>query len=327
MVDLQFSTCFWNYDRTIPLLDGRVTVAGAAPQYTILSPPENFLRTFTDHPFDVTEMSFSNYMTAQTEDRSPYIAIPVFLSRTFRHGAIFIRTDSGIAEPHDLEGKSVGLVEYDMTAAVVVRGILRDEYGVDTTKIRWRVGDPEVPWRKNIPIPNVPGGVEIAPVEDGRTLNDAIASGVLDALIGIEPPSCFAAGVPGVARLFPDWRAVEHDYFVDTGIFPIMHAVGIKRDLLNANPWIAASLFEAFSTAKDMAVRELAVTNAPKATLPWVAAELQATTNAMGEDYWPYGIGKNRKVLDNLIRCSFEDGLISRRLSIEELFAPSMLDT
>ena len=214
-----------------------------------------------------------------------------------------------------------------MTAALVVRGILRDEYGVDTTKIRWRVGDPEVPWRTNIPIPNVPGGVEIAPVEDGRTLNDAIASGVLDALIGIEPPSCFAAGVPGVARLFPDWRAVEHDYFADTGIFPIMHAVGIKRDLLNANPWIAASLFEAFSTAKDMAVRELAVTNAPKATLPWVAAELQATTNAMGEDYWPYGISKNRKVLDNLIRCSFEDGLISRRLSIEELFAPSMLDT
>ncbi len=327
MADLQFSICCWNYDRTNPLLDGRVAVAGAAPGFTILSPPENFPRTFTEQPFDVTEMSFSNYMTAHAEGRSPYTAIPGFLSRTFRHGAIFIRTDRGITEPRDLEGKTVGLVEYDMTAAVVVRGILRDEYGVDTTKIHWRIGDPEVPWRETMPIPDVPDGIDVAPVADGQTLNDAIATGALDALIGIEPPSCFTAGAPGVARLFPDWRAVERDYFARTGIFPIMHAVGIKRELLDANPWLAAALFEAFESAKDLAVRELAVTNAPKATLPWVAAELQATRNAMGEDYWPYGIDKNRDVLESLIQYSFEDGLTSRQLSIDQLFAPSMLDT
>ena len=327
MADLQFSICFWNYDRTNPLLDGRVTVAGAAPGFTILSPLENFPRTYTEQPFDVTEMSFSNYMTAHVEGRSPYIAIPVFLSRTFRHGAIFIRTDRGITEPRDLEGKTVGLVEYDMTAAVVVRGILRDEYGVDTTKIRWRVGDPEAPWRETMPIPEVPDGTDVAPVADGLTLNDAIATGALDALVGIEPPSCFAAGASGVARLFPDWRAVERDYFARTGIFPIMHAVGIKRELLEANPWLAAALFAAFESAKDLAFRELAVMNAPKATLPWVAAELQATKDTMGENYWPYGIDKNREVLATLIRYSFEDGLISRGLGIDELFAPSMLDT
>jgi len=254
-------------------------------------------------------------------------AIPVFLSRTFRHGAIFIRTDRGITEPRDLEGKTVGLVEYDMTAAVVVRGLLRDEYGVDTTKIRWRVGDPEVPWRETIPIPDVPDGTDVAPVADGQTLNDALASGALDALCGIEPPSCFTAGAPGVDRLFPDWRSVERDYFGRTGIFPIMHAVGIKRELLDANPWLGAELFKAFESAKDLALRELAVMNAPKATLPWVAAELQATKNAMGEDYWPYGIDKNRDILEILIRYSFEDGLTTRRLGIDELFAPSMLDT
>ena len=327
MVDLPFSICFWNYDRTNPLLDGRVTVAGAAPDFTIRSPVENFPSTFTESPFDVTEMSFSNYMTAYADGRSPYTAIPVFLSRTFRHGAIFIRTDRGITEPRDLEGKTVGLVEYDMTAAVVVRGLLRDEYGVDTTKIRWRVGDPEVPWREKIPIPDVPDGTDVAPVADGRTLNEALASGALDALCGIEPPSCFTAGAPGVDRLFPDWRSVERDYFARTGIFPIMHAIGIKRELLDANPWLAVSLMEAFESAKDLALRELAVMNAPKATLPWVAAELQATKNVMGEDYWPYGIDKNRSILETLIKYSFEDGLILRRLGIDELFAPSMLYT
>ncbi len=327
MTDLEFSMCFWNYDRTTPLVDGRVPIAECSPSFTILSPPESFPRTFTDSPFDVTEMSFSNYMTAHAEGRSPYVAIPVFPSRSFRHGAIFIRTDRAIAEPRDLEGKTVGLVEYDMTAAVVVRGLLRDEYGVDTTKIRWRVGDPEAPWRDTIPIPQLPSGTEIEPVANGQTLNDAIATGALDALIGIEPPSCFAAGAPGVARLFPDWRAVERDYFARTGIFPIMHALGVRRALLDANPWLAASLFEAFLAAKDLAVRELAVTNAPKATLPWVAAELLATKEAMGEDFWPYGIKNNHKVLETLIRHSFEDGLTPRRLSIDELFAPSMLDT
>jgi 4,5-dihydroxyphthalate decarboxylase len=327
MADLPFSVCFWNYDRTNPLLDGRVTVAGAAPEFTVLSPPENFIRTFTEQPFDVTEMSFSNYMSAYADDSSPYVAIPVFLSRTFRHGAIFVRTDRGINVPADLEGKTIGLVEYDMTAAVVVRGLLRDEYGVDTKSIHWRVGDPEVPWRETIPIPWVPYGTDVQPMEGGATLNDALVNGSIDALIGIEAPSCFTSGTPGITRLFPEWRAAERDYFSRTGIFPIMHAVGIKRDLFDANPWLAGALFEAFESAKAMAIAELAVTNAPKATLPWVAAELRATRNIMGDDYWPYGVSQNRKVLESLIRWSYEDELTSRRLSIDELFVPSMLDT
>ncbi len=327
MADFEFLICFWNYDRTNPLLDGRVAIDGFSPHYTVLGPPENFRRTFADSPFDVTEMSFSNYMAAHADDRSPYVAIPVFLSRTFRHGAIFIRTDRGINVPRDLEGKTIGLVEYDMTAAVVVRGLLRDEYGVDTKTIHWRVGDPEAPWRETIPIPWVPYGTDVQPLTDDATLNDALANGSVDALIGIEPPSCFTSGTPGVTRLFPEWRAAERDYFSRTGIFPIMHAVGIKRELLDANPGLAGALFEAFESAKAMAIAELAVTNAPKSTLPWAAAELRTTRNIMGDDYWPYGIAKNREVLESLIRYSYEDELTSRRLSIDELFAPSMLGT
>ncbi len=327
MADLDLSICFWNYDRTMPLLDGRVVIDGVSPDYTVLGPPENFRRTFTDSPFDVTEMSFSNYMAAFAENRSPYHAIPVFLSRTFRHGAIFIRTDRGIDRPRDLEGKTIGLVEYDMTAAVVVRGMLRDEYDVDTKAIHWRVGDPETPWRETIPIPWVPHGTDVQPMADKETLNDGLVSGTLDAVVGIEPPSCFTAGEPGVTRLFPEWRATERDYFTRTRIFPIMHAVGIKRDLVDANPGLAGALYGAFEDAKAIALSELAVTNAPKTTLPWVAAELRTTRNIMGDDYWPYGIEKNRNVLESLIRYSYEDGLTDRRLSIDELFVPSMLDT
>ena len=211
MPGLEFSLCCWDYDRTTPLIEGAIEIAGAAPSFTVLSPPVNFPRTFTESPFDVTEMSFSNYMTAHAEDRSPYTAIPVFLSRSFRHGAIFIRTDRGIDGPRDLEGKTVGLAEYDMTAALVVRGMLREEFGVDTAKIHWRVGDPESPVREVMPIPTVPHGVDVRAMADGRMLNDALAAGEIDALIGIEPPSCFTAGAPGVTRLFAEWRATERD--------------------------------------------------------------------------------------------------------------------
>ena len=325
MTELSISVCFWNYDRTIPLVDGRVPIDGCAPRFTILGPPENFPRTFAEAPFDVTEMSFSNYMTAFAAGRSQYTAIPVFLSRTFRHGSIFVKTDRGITGPRDLEGKTVGLVEYDMTAAVVVRGLLRDEYGVDTAAIRWRVGDAEAPVRETVPVPSLLGDVDVEPVPRGKVLNDMLAAGELDAMIAIEPPSCFVAGAPGVARLFPDWRATERAYYERTGVFPIMHAVGVRTALIAAHPWLPAALFDAFGKARRIALAELSVMNAPKVMLPWVAAELAATKTLMGADFWPYGVSQNRRVLEDLIRHSLEDGLTPRRLTVEELFAEATL--
>ena len=325
MATLKLSICLWNYDRTNPMIDGRIAIEGCDPSFTILSPPEAFSRTYTTAEFDVTELSFSNYMTALSENRSPYTAIPVFPSRTFRHGSIFTRTDRGITTPRDLEGKTIGLVEYDMTAAVIVRGLLRDEYGIDTTRIRWRVGDGEAPMRDPIPLPRVSKSVDIAAVPKGQLLNAMLADGELDALIGIEPPSCFTLGHPEVARLFPDWRTAEQAYFAKTGLFPIMHAVGIRTSILDANRWLAMALYRAFEDAKAIALAELAVMNAPKITLPWVTAELSATHAAMGEDYWPYGIDANRAMIETLTRYSLEDGLSDPRLTIEQLFATETL--
>lgn len=320
MAELPLSICFWNYDRTAPLTDARVAIEGVAPNYKILSPLENFPRTFTDSPFDVTEMSFSNYMTAFAAGLSPYTAIPVFPSRSFRHGAIFIRTDRGIDEPGDLEGKTVGLIEYDMTAAVYIRGMLRDEYNVDTRNIHWRVGDTERSVRESIPVPSLSDDVDVTRLPKGKLLNEMLAKGELDAMIALEPPSCFLAGNQKVQRLFSDWREAEKLYFKKTGIFPVMHTVGVRLELVARHPWLPRALFEAFQKAKRIATDELAVMNAPKVTLPWIAAELEATKSAIGEDYWPYGLAPNCRVLDQIARYSHEDGLTPRRLAVDELF-------
>jgi len=327
MSDTEISLCFWDYDRTRPLLDGRVEIPGFAPRYTVLPPEQAFAHAFGDAAFDVTEISFSNYMTALSYNRAAYRAIPVFLSRTFRHSSIFIRTDRGIEAPADLVGKTIGLQEYDMTAALVVRGVLRDEYGIVPSDIVWRVGDVEAVWRDTIPVPDVSTGVDVAAVPVGTTLDALLAAGELDGLLALAPPPSFLDAAIPVARLFPDWRTAEQAYFAKTGNFPIMHAMGIRSSLLDAEPGIAGAVFKAFAAAKAMAVAELAVVQAPKVTLPWVTAELTDTRSRMGEDFWPYGIAANRQPIELLSKWSYEEGLSTRRLAIKDLFSPACLDT
>jgi 4,5-dihydroxyphthalate decarboxylase len=324
MAGLALSICFWNYDRTMPLVDGRVPIEGCDPRFAILAPEEAFARAFGTAEFDVSELSLSNYMSSLSRDDAAYTAIPVFPSRAFRHSTIYVRSDRGIKTPGDLVGKTVGLQEYDMTAAVVVRGLLRDEYAVMPSDIAWRVGDVETPRRATITVPTVPG-VEIASVAPGRMLNDMLAEGTLDALVALMPPSSFAAGNPDIVRLFSDWRREEQAYFARTRFFPIMHTVGIRRTLLARHPWLALALFQCFSRAKEIAVSELAVLQASKVTLPWVVAELEATRATMGPDFWPYGVAANRPALERLADYHYREGLSSRRLAVEELFIPSTL--
>jgi 4,5-dihydroxyphthalate decarboxylase len=313
------SVCFWNYDRTLPLLDGRVAIDRCTPRFTILTPEEAFARAFTIAEFDISELSFSNHMTALSHGDAAYHAVPIFLSRAFRHSTIYVRTDRGIAAPADLAGKSVGLQEYDMTAAVVVRGMLRDEYGLQPADMRWVVGDVETVRRMAVPVPRL-AGIDIRAAPSGRTLDAILAEGGLDALIALNPPPCMRRGDRKIARLFPDWRSAEQDYFTRTGFFPIMHVVGIRRALAEAQPWLAAAVYRAFCQAKELAVAELSVLQAAKVTLPWVAAELAATRAVMGDDFWPYGVAANQAALERLIGYHFAEGLSSRKLDIGDIF-------
>jgi 4,5-dihydroxyphthalate decarboxylase len=322
---MALSAAFWNYDRTQPILDARAAVQDLELACTVLRPEEAFARAFTDAPYDVSELSYSNTITAVSKGEFPYWLIPVFPSRAFRHSAIFIRTDRGIRAPADLAGRTIGLQEYDMTAAVVARGMLRDEYGCDTASIRWRAGDKERTKPLAFPVPRQPPGLDLEILPPGRSLEERLLAGELDALISLRAPAAFTAGDSRIARLFADPAAEERAYFRRTGIFPVMHVVGVRKLLVERDPALPGKLHELFSIAKQIAVAELEIIQAPKVTLPWVNDELHRTREVMGEDYWPYGLGTNRKTLETQLRWSREDGLQARPVSLEELFAPQVL--
>lgn len=326
MSRLALSIAFWNYDRTLPLSDGRVPVEGCAPRYELLRPQELFPRAFGKAEFDVAELSFARYAMLCSHGASAYTAIPVFPSRTFRHASIYVRTDRDIAAPKDLRGRKLGLNNYDDTAAVVVRGMLRDDYGLGVPDITWCIGDLEPGQAPRVAPPILPSHVKIL-VSKGQTLDAMLAAGELDGVVSIVPPPCFRAGHPSVARLFPDWRSAERDWFARTGHFPIMHLVGVRSTLLAAEPWLARRLFDAFSRAKDLAVAELENLQSPKATLPWAAAELAETRALLGTDFWPYGFAANRAAIETQLRHCAEDGLLAKPLTPDELFAPDLLST
>jgi len=319
------SVAFWNYDRTLPLADGRVTVDGWDLRCQVLRPQELFPRAFGKAEFDVAELSLSRYAMQCASSGSAYAAIPVFPSRTFRHASIYVRKDRGIARPQDLKGRTVGLNNYDDTAAVVVRGMLRDDYGL--SGVTWCIGDLEAGQAPRVAPPVLPASVEVVTTQENQTLDAMLSAGDLDAIISIVPPPCFRAGHPAVARLFPDWREAERDWFSRTRHFPIMHLVGVRSTLLQAEPQLARRVYDAFCRAKELAIAELENLQAPKTTLPWAAAELADTRALLGKDYWPYGFGANRAALERQLRYAAEDGLLAKPLTPDALFAPDLLDT
>jgi 4,5-dihydroxyphthalate decarboxylase len=324
---VRLSAAFWRYDRTQALLDGRVKPEGVELDCQVLRPEEAFALAFAAAPFDVTEISLSNTLTAVSQGEFPYWLIPVFPSRAFRHGALFVRTDRGIEGPADLAGKRVGLQEYDMTAAVVLRGTLRDAYGLDTYSIRWCVGEAERSKPLEFPLARRPPGLQMEILPPGLSLEARLLAGELDAVVSLREPHAVRAGDGRVRRLFARPEEAERAWFVETGLFPIMHAVGVRKTLVNAHPGLPLAVYRAFCESKDLAVAELEVIQAPKITLPWINAELRRTRELMGEDFWPSGIAANRRVLETQMRWSREDGLQARTVSIEDLFAPGLLDT
>lgn len=315
----------WSYDRIKPLETGQVKIEGCNATFLDLEPEEMFHRALHFEEFDVSELSFSNYLTLTSRDSCPYIAIPVFPGRRFRHSGIYINTRSGIRKPEDLKGRIVGSPEYQVTASVWIRGILEDEYGVKPSDIRWRAGGIYETSRTEKVTFAVPEGVELERIGPGKTLSKMLTDGEIDALIGPRAPSCFHEGHPDIVRLFPDFIEKEKEYFQRTGIFPIMHLLGVHKKKVKELPWLPASLFKAFETAKDMAIERLLEENEPMATYPWIDGVVREAQELMGKDFWPYGVDKNRKTLEAFLRYHFSQGLSEQRLAIDDIFVPSTL--
>jgi len=326
MSRLPITIATWDYDRVRALADGRVAVEGCDVNYVTMPVEEILERAFFRHEFEVAEIGLSPYLIALSRGVAPYVAIPAFLSRMFRHSAIYIRADRGIVGPAELRGKRIGVPEYQMSAALWVRGLLQDDYGIAAKDIEWVQGGLETPGRRDKFPLNLPPGFPLTTAAADTSLSRLLADGSLDAVISARQPSCFVAGHPMVKRLFPDYRAAEQDYYRRTGVFPIMHAVGIRPDVLEKHPWLAASLYKAFAEAKRLADAEFAETTALKVGLPWVTAELDATTALMGRDFWSYGVEANRKTLELMARYSHEQGLAVRLLTVDQMFAPGTLD-
>jgi len=325
MARLPITIATWDYDRVRALVDRRVAVEGCDVNYVTMQVEEILERAFFHREFDVAEIGLSPYLIALSRGVASYVAVPAFLSRMFRHSAVYIRSDRGIDGAADLRGKRIGVPEYQMSAALWVRGFLADEFAVAAKDINWVQGGLETPGRRDKFPLNLPAGFPLTSAPSGKTLSSMLAEGELDAVISARRPSCFVAGHPTVRRLFSDYRAAEKDYYRRSGVFPIMHAVGIRPDLLEAHPWLAASVYKAFVQAKRIADADLAETTALKVGLPWVTAELDATRETMGDDFWSYGVQANRTCLELMARYSYEQGLAVRTVTVEEMFAPGTL--
>lgn len=304
-----------DFDRTRALLDGRVRVAGFDVEWQSGELESIFSRALEHAELDITELSFSNFLIATSKGACPYVALPVFPTRCFRHHALFVR--GGIRAPRDLEGRRIGLREYTNTASLVLRGILAGYYGVKLETIRWVVGDIDRRERSAFPLPSLPAPYRIA-AETDALLGDLLESGELDGLIAYAPPRCL--GRNGVRRLFERWWKEEARYFRATGVFPIMHVVVLRRSLAERHPGLPRALYDAFCEAKRFAVRDLEIESAPKTMLPWAAANLAQAREVLGHDFWPYGIAANRKTLEAQVGFSRAQHLIARDVPLEELF-------
>ena len=325
MAKLELSLAVGIYDRTFSIFDGQTRIEGCEINAVPLLPEEAFHRAFKHQEFDITEMSLSSHALTVARGESKYVGIPAFVSRVFRHSAIYIRTDRGIDRPEDLKGKTIGLPEYQQTATVWIRGILQDEHGVRPTDVKWRTGGIEEPGRGERSPMQLPPEIDLQPIPGNRTLCDMLASGELDAMFSARAPSVFVRGTPNVDRLFPDYVPVEEAYFRRTRIFPIMHLIGIRRSLVERHPWLAVSVLKAFVKAKTIAMEDLGLIGHLSATLPWPVAEYHRAKKVMGDDYWSYDIRANRHTLETFLRYSHEQGLIEP-IPVDALFAPSTLE-
>ncbi|MCW2580167.1 MAG: 4,5-dihydroxyphthalate decarboxylase [Blastococcus sp.] len=327
MSRLRLTFACGDYDRTRALEEGTVRPDGIDLTYLRLPVEETFFRMLRHREFEVAEMSLSSYVTSLDLDPAPFVALPVYPSRQFRHSGIFVNAASGIATPEDLRGKVVGTPEWQLTAGVWIRGILADRHGVPIDSVRYVTGGQETPGRIEKAPVDPGGGIRIDAIPEGRTLSAMLAEGEIDALQSPRVPSSFTAGDGRVRRLFADPVAVEKEYFADTGIFPMMHVVVVRRDVYERHPWVAQTLTKALGLAKREAMAALYDSSSLRFMLPWLIPGVEEARSLMGEDYWSYGLAPNEQALATFLRYHHEQGLSRRLLEPAELFAAESLES
>jgi 4,5-dihydroxyphthalate decarboxylase len=309
------------YDRTLGLMTGAVRPEGVELEYVAGLPNHIFPRVVTGEEFEAGELSASNFLMAWARGERRFVALPVFPSRAFRHDTVYVHVGAGIERPQDLRGRRVGIARWVQTADFWVRGLLAHEYGVPHQTIRWVRGAWEL-----LDV-TLPSELDLTDAPPGRDLSDLLDTGEIDALITLERPACFAAGSPNVRRLFPDYRAVEAEYYQRTGHFPIMHLVVLRRDVYEGDRSLARRLYDAFETAKQQAQELLAFPGVLATSLPFQAAYLDETRAVFGDDPFPYGVARNRHTFGALCRYLYEQGVTAREVAVEEAFVPELLTT
>ena len=328
---LSISMAGYKFNRVEALVDGRVKVEGCETQFEVAKIGDMNTHVFSGpQKLDVTEIGLHPFMLAYANDGfRAYTLLPVFPLRLFRHKSVFIRIDRGIKKPEDLRGKTIATPGYSSTSLTWIRGIFQEEYGIKPEDVQWINSSKDssakvsgkVSKQENV----VPGGLSISAGPPGKDESDLIESGRVDALFHAAEPRAYVEGHPKVARLFPDYRSAERAYFAKTGIFPIMHAVAIKKETLKQHPWLAEAVFKAYSQAKQLAYEYMEKAAWFNDSLPWYGQEFEETRALMGDNYYSYGIEPNRKTLEALFRYSYQQRLSSRVLTVEELFAPENL--
>jgi 4,5-dihydroxyphthalate decarboxylase len=321
MSKLKLTLACWDYDRTRSLIDGRVQAEGIDLEVKVMRPRETFPRMLEDKEFEVSELSLGSYVSLIGRGACPFVAVPVALSKIFRHSCIYIRTDAGIRTPQDLRGKRVGTTQLGSTATIFMNGMLQHEYDVAMQDIHWFIGGLTTPTQRPLIPLKLHEKVKVEFLPPERTLEGMLESGDLDALLAINIPSIFEKGSPRIARLFPNYYEAEQDYYRRTGIFPIMHTVVLRADIHREHPWAARSIYRAFREARDLAINGLYDTDALHLSLPWLIHHIEETWRVLGKDFWAYGLEPNRPALKAIGQYVYEQGLSPRVVSPHELFA------
>jgi 4,5-dihydroxyphthalate decarboxylase len=326
MSKLNLSIAVGNYDRMRPLVDGEVQIDGVDPVFMLQDPEEIFFRAFRHADYDICELSLSSYSVKTAAGTSPYIGVPVFPSRAFRHTSIYVRSDRGIDTPSDLKGKRIGVPEYQLTANVWARLFLEEDHGLKASDVTWVRGGYEETGRQEKIKLSLPADVRLEDAPEHSTISGLLSFGEIDAVIGPRAPSCFANGNPLVKYLYDDPQKAATDWYRRTKLFPVMHLLGVRRTLAEQHPWLPGAVAKAFERSKQVALTKLSDTSATKVTMPFVEEQLRAARQLLGDDFWSYGFDANRHVLDRFLARHHAEGLSCRRLKPEELFHPATLE-